>query len=280
MLEFLPSVGSVLSFGTASSVSKRAITALGRHRAIVYAYAALVFLLLAGALFGGVAFSFPPEMLPAYVLQVAIGALGAIAAYKALDYGKASVVAPMAKTYVLLVLVAGMFVLGEELSELQAAGSVLMVGSALVLAFEKEAELKPERWMAYLALSIACRAYYYTFIRDFVSALGPYQATVVLELGIAAAVVAFHVLRGRDISPRPVGKSFPAAANGALIFFGTVLYSFSVGAIGAALTAAISAGSPIVNAAASRILLGERLDAHKYAATLLLALGLALVLIG
>jgi drug/metabolite transporter (DMT)-like permease len=62
-----------------------------------------------------------------------------------------------------------------------------------------------------------------------------------------------------------------------LIFAGSLLYSLSVSLVGAALTAAISAASPIVNAVASYLLLKERLEPHKYAAIALMVAGLAMI---
>jgi len=279
MLEFLPSFASLLSYGSVSPASKKAIGIMGRHRAIVYAYAALILLLLTGVFALGLDFWFPAELLPVYIAQITLGGLGAIAIYKALDHGKASIVAPLAKTYVLLVLATSIIFLGEELSAGQVAGSLLIVASAVVLALGRGGKLRFEGWMVYLGLSVICRTYYYTYIKVFVSALGPYMATFFLELGVAAFVVAFHALRGRDISPPPVAKiGFPATA-GLLIFFGSLLYSVSVGLIGAALTAAISAGAPIVNAVAAYFMLGEKLDMQKYAATIMMVVGLVAILL-
>ena len=107
--------------------------------------------------------------------------------------------------------------------------------------------------------------------------LGAFEATVVLETGVALAVVMSQVIRKKDISP-PADIKY-AATSGGLIFFGSVLYSYSVGAIGAALTSAINAGVPIVNSVASYFLLGEKLDAHKYAAIVLMVLGLIAIFI-
>jgi drug/metabolite transporter (DMT)-like permease len=274
MLEFLPSLGSLLCYGSVSATSKKAINAIGRHKSIVYAYVVLVTLLFLGAIILQIGLQFPFGLLPAYIAQIVLGGLGAISAYKALDYGKSSITSPVARIYVLLVLAMSIIFLGEELSAGQIGGSVLIVVSAFVIALERKGSFKLEKWMIYLGISILCRAYYYTFIKTFVVALGAYEATLILELGVASFVVAFHALRGRDLSPPPLEKiNYPAAA-GALIFFGSLLYSFSVSFIGAALTAAISAGAPMVNAVASYLLLGEKLDAHKYAAIVLLVVGL------
>jgi hypothetical protein len=50
MLDFLPSLGSAVCYGSASPFSKKAIKVMGRHKAIVYAYAALITLLLLGVI--------------------------------------------------------------------------------------------------------------------------------------------------------------------------------------------------------------------------------------
>jgi drug/metabolite transporter (DMT)-like permease len=100
-----------------------------------------------------------------------------------------------------------------------------------------------------------------------------------MEVPIREVDVVFRncKLRKNDISP-PADLKFAATAGG-LIFFASVLYSYSVGAIGAALTSAINAGVPIVNSVASYFLLGEKLDAHKYAAIALMVLGLVAIFI-
>ncbi|MBD3210820.1 EamA family transporter [Candidatus Micrarchaeota archaeon] len=276
MLEFIPSLVSVSSYGTVSALSKRAIFEMGRHKAIVYAYLAMILLLVLGAAAMGIVPAIPENMHLMYLVQVATGGLGAIAAYKALHYGKSSIVSPMSKTYVLLVLATSIIFLGEQLAPGQIAGSVLVLLAALILSM-KGKEIKPEKWMLYLFLSILCRTYYYTFIKNFVTALGPFQTTLVLELGIVLFIAAFHALRKRDLAPPGKRKlAFPAMA-GAMIFTGSLFYSISVGTIGAALTAAISAGSPIINSIASFFLLKEKLDRDKYAAIMILAAGLVLI---
>ncbi len=276
MFEFLPALGSVISYGTVTATSKKAIGKTGRHKAIVYAYIVLIVLLFMGAALLDIDVGFASGLITGYIMQVVIGALGAIAFYKALDYGKASIISPISKTYVLFVLATSIIFLGEELTSLQIAGSMLIVVSAVIIALDRW-KLRLERWMVYLGLSMLCRIYYYTFIKTFVTAWGAYQTALLLETGIALFVIAFHALRGRDISPPAADRlRFPAMA-GALIFIGSVLYSVSVGVIGAALTAAISAGGPIVNSIASYFIVGEKLDAHKYAAIILMVIGLAII---
>jgi len=279
MLDFIPSIVSVLSFGLVGVSSKKSIDIIGRHKAIVYAYIVLVILLGIGAIVLGQTVSFPLEIFPLYAAQVALGALGVIAWYKAIDYGKVSITAAVGKIYVLLVLASSIFFLGEQLSTGQIIGAVLMVGSTLVMAVGKTGKIKLEKWMIYLAIAILCRTYYYTFIKTFVTELGVYPATLLLEFGVAGCVIAFHFLRGRDLSPPKLSDMKYPVIPGVLIFIGTVFYSMSISEVGAALTATVSAGGPIVNAIGSYILLREKLDLQKYAAIVLIVIGLIMIFV-
>jgi transporter family protein len=279
MLEYLASLGSAASYGMVNPFSKKSMQEIGRHRTIVYSYVTMVCLFVIGAFFVMPEFAFPPELILEYVLQVSLGALGAIAAIKALDYGKSSITGPVGKTHVLLVMIMSIVLLGEELSQLQIGGAVLIVAATIVLGMDRHGELKPQKWMFYLGISIVCRAYYYTFIKTFVEALGPYGAAVALEIGIMVFVIGFHALRGRDITPPPAKKAILPAVAGSLVFLGSVFYSISVGTIGAALTAAVGAGAPMVNAIGSYMVLGEKLSMQKYAAIALMIIGLIAIFV-
>ncbi len=279
MLDFIPSIVSVLSYGLVGVSSKKSIDVIGRHKAIVYAYIVLVILLGIGAIILGHTISFPLELFPLFAVQVALGALGVIAWYKAIDFGKVSITAAVGKTYVLLVLASSIFFLGEQLSIGQITGAIIMVGSTVVIAIGKTGKIKLEKWMIYLALAILCRTYYYTFIKTFVTELGIYPATLLLEFGIAGCVIAFHFLRGRDISPPKLSDMKYPVVPGILIFIGTIFYSMSISEIGAALTATVSAGGPIVNAVGSYIILREKLDLQKYLAIVLIVIGLVMIFI-
>lgn len=279
MLEFLASLGSVTCFGTVNAFSKRAIEVMGRHKAIVYSYFTMVLLFIIGSFLVLPVFSFPGSLILEYAVVVSAGAIGVIAAFKALDYGQSSVISPINKTYVLLVLIMSIVFLGEELSIGQIGGSVMIVSSAIVLSLGDGGKLRAERWMAYLGISILCRAYYYTFIKTFVEAMGPYAATVALEFGIVLFVVLFHSIRGRDLSPPPFNKAIFPMVSGSMIFFGSLLYSVSVGMIGAALTAAISAGAPMINAVTSYFILKEKLSFQKYLAIIMMAIGLVAIFV-
>ena len=97
----------MLSYGTLSTTAKKAINDVGRHKAIVCSYAVLVVLAMVAALFLGVRFNLPPELILPFIAQIAIGGLGIIATYKALHHGKASLTAPIAKSHTLIVLMTG-----------------------------------------------------------------------------------------------------------------------------------------------------------------------------
>lgn len=279
MLEFVPAIGTLLSYGSMGAVAKKGIGVVGTHRAIVYSYIVLVALLFAGAALSGIQLSFPIGQELPFAAIVIVGAVGAIAQYKAMSVGKASVIVPVGRLSTVIVLIASITILGETLGILQVAGALMILLAALVIARDEGGRLSLEPWMPYLLLTIACHAFYYTFIKGFVTALGPYQASLFLETGIAAFVIMFHALRGHELSPEKCcrGIIYPVSA-GVLLFLGSVSYSLSVSWIGAGLTSAIYSGTPIVNSVLAYAFLGERLDAAKYAAIALMVLGLLLIL--
>ncbi len=280
MLEFLPATGSLLAYGSMGTVSKKAIASIGRHRAIAYSYIVLVALLFGCALALGLSISLPEALVFAYVIQIAAGALGSISEYKALHLGKASVIVPVSRMASVLVLGASIAFLSETPGVFQIIGALLIVAAALIVARDEGGKLSLMPWMPYLAVSILCRAYYYTSIKGFVLALGPLQASLFLEAGIAAFIITSHILRGKSLSlPKPAIAAAPAAAAGCLLFAGSALYSTSVASIGAGLTSAIYSGTPVVNTVLAYFLLGERLDGQKYAAIALMVLGLAMIFI-
>ncbi len=279
MLEFIPGIASLTSFGLASSISKLAINEIGRYRAIVYNYLTLMALLLAGALVLGVDLSFPEHLAGQYIIQSIMGGGGVIAAFKAIEQGRVAITSAMNKLFVLFVLVGGVVFFSETISGLQAAGALLLIGSGVVLGLENIGKLRLEKGMLYVAIAIPARAYYYTFIKTFVTELGPYAATVFLEAGVASFVILYYLLRRRDLSPPAPALARFAFLNGLAVFLGSLFYSFSVESVGAALTAAISAGGPIINSIASYFLLQEKLDWHKYVAVMMMVIGLLAIVI-
>jgi drug/metabolite transporter (DMT)-like permease len=91
-------------------------------------------------------------MLPEYIVQVSVGGLGAIAYYKALTYGKASILSPISKANVLIILATSIIFLGEELTTFQIAGALLIVISAIIIALDGW-KFRLEKWMLYLGIA-------------------------------------------------------------------------------------------------------------------------------
>jgi drug/metabolite transporter (DMT)-like permease len=242
----------------------------------LYSYVVMVALLWALALAAGISASLPQAMWGAYIVQVAIGAAAVIAFFKAMEQGSSSVMIALSESYVLLVMGAGILLLGESLPGTDILGSLLIIGASAVLGFEGRS-WKLERGAAYMALTVLGWGYYYSSLKIFVASMGFYGATLALESGIFALIAAYYLLRGRDVSPPPPERRPIILLRGGIVFSSALLYALSVSIIGVALTAAIGAGSPVANAMVSRIILKEKLDGYKYAAIAMMAAGLALI---
>ncbi|MEW6036501.1 MAG: DMT family transporter [Candidatus Micrarchaeota archaeon] len=276
MLELLPALGSLLFVGASGAATKLAIAKAGRHKALMYSYVVMVALLWAGAFAAGITVSMPEGMWAAYAIQVVVGAGAVIAFFKAMEHGSSSVMIALSESYVLIVIGAGVLLLGESLPATDILGSLLIIGASALLAFEGR-NWKLEKGAAYMALTVLGWGYYYAFLKVFVSSMGFYEATLALESGIFALIAAYYMLRGRDVTLPPPQCRQVIIMRGGIVFSSALLYALSVSIIGVALTAAIGAGSPVANAVVSRIILKERLDGYKCAAILLMAAGLALI---
>jgi transporter family protein len=276
MFEFLYSLASLFSLGSNTAVSKRAIHSASRYQAIVYMYIVLSILLVIAAVVFGVQFPVPGAILPILIFSIIVGALAIIARYKAIEMGKASIISPLGKTYVILVLLIGILVFGESLSLTNAFASLLILISAGIISFsgKKLTDLSIERGVPFILLSILGWGIYYSLLKPIVAALGPFAATFYLEIGITMFVLGYAIIRKKKTAlPDPASSRF-IVTSGFLVFVGSLAYSFSVEAIGIALTAVIVSCTPAVNLIASRILLGEKLSYAKYGAIALLIVGL------
>jgi drug/metabolite transporter (DMT)-like permease len=275
LADLIPAIGSFLSFGVNCTATKNSMNKVGRHKAIVYGYAVISLILLAGALAFRLNLIIPQRLLPLYLLEIIIGAGAVIAYYKAMDLGRASSTLALSQSYVLLVLLAGVLLLGESLSLPQIAGALIILSAAIAISIPKGGRL--EGGTVFLPITIAGWATYYSLIKVFVDAMGPYSATVVLESGIFVMVSLFYLARGKDLSlPERIGwPSIGVQQVSACL--GAVLYSLSVLSIGAGLTAAIGSGSLIINSVASYFWLKEKMDMRTYLAIAAMVVGLMLI---
>ncbi|MCI0504175.1 DMT family transporter [Candidatus Micrarchaeota archaeon] len=272
-------LASTFCGGIADTLTKTTISHGGRYRAIVYNYLGVILLLAAGAILLGIPIAFPPELLPAYAVQSVVGAASVAAFFKAYESGKASVLAPLSMLYVLVVLFFGYFVFGELLSLQQLGGASLVLLSAFVLAFEDLRSFRLEKGVLYLLLTVVGWGYYFSFIKLFIPLMGAYMATLALESGVAAVVITYYLTKKKGMTLPNRKESSIIAVRSILIFAATLLYTYAVAGIGVSLTSVIVAGTPLVSVPSAHLILGERMSPHKYAAVLLIVLGLALVLV-
>ncbi|MBN1170187.1 EamA family transporter [Candidatus Micrarchaeota archaeon] len=267
-------LGALLLGGSSGAFAKKSVQIIGRKRAIVYFYLVLVSLLFAGAAVFGIEFAVPEQLLADYIALVTIGAVGVIGYFKAMEHGKISVLAPLGKLHVLIVIALSIFIFNEPLTAMQIGGAIIIVLAATVIALNR---VTPEKGANYMLVAILGWGYYFTFLKTFVDAVGPYQTTLIAETGVAAIVIAYYLAKKTDLSVPAWKDNLYSLAQGSAMFFGLILYNFSISTIGAALTASVMAGAPIVTAVLSYFMLGEKLDLHKYAAIILMIIGLIMI---
>ncbi len=277
MMEILPALGALVFFGASSALTKDAVNKAGRYKAIVYGYLLTVGLLWAGALLFGLIPQFPQGFLLQYLAQIAVGTVAVIAFFKAIEHGSSSIIAVLGESYVIIVIAAGVYMFGESIGGLELAGAVLVLAASALVSLGNSRKLTLEPGVAYMAIAVVCWGYYYSLIKVFVSAMGPYGASLVLESGIMLLVLAYYLARGRDLSLPIESSRLSVFLRGLVVFAATICYSFSVQSIGAGLTSAIGAGGPIVTAVMAYFMFGEKLDVRKYAGIVLVVLGLIMI---
>lgn len=275
MTDLIPAIGSTICFGLNGAATKNAIDEAGRHKAIAYGYAIRAAILLAGCVLFRVVPAIPIQLLPVYFLEIAIGAGGVIAFYKAMELGRSGTMLALSQSYALLVLLAGVLFLGENPSPVQIAGSLIILFSAIIIGAARGGRL--ENGTAYLLITVMAWGVYYTAIKVFVDAMGPLGATVALECGIFVLVSMFYIIRGKDLSLPTESGLKSIGVEEIIATSGSLLYSFSVLAIGAGLTAAIGSGALLVNSVASYFWLKEELDARTYLGIAAMVVGLILI---
>ncbi len=274
MLDFFPSLLSLFSYGANTSVVKKAINEAGRYKTISYVYLFIVILVSLLFLISGNLLEIPHSLIPLIFVQVAIGTVAIIVRYKALEIGRASVHAPLLKLNVILVFIIGIFFLGESPSVMSVLGASLVMVSSTIIALEKG---RLEKGVKHLAITIILWGVYFSMLKIFVEAMGALQATLVLEAGIMVMVWAYYLVRDRDLGFPEKGR-LTIMLSGLLATVGAYAYNLSVAAIGVALTGAIVAATPVLNAVFARLILQEKLSKAKYLAIVLSMLGMVLVI--
>lgn len=276
-MEFLPVLIALLAFGSCGVIIKKSIDKIDHGPTLTISYLTVSFFLICGAFLTGMNFTFSIDLLLIYLLEIIIGAVAIIALTKALGSGKASIISPAGKLSNLLVLFAGIIFFNEIISVPQVFGILLIISAIIILLLNNKLEFHYEKWMFYLGIAIISYAFYFTCIKLLIEPLGFYQATLLIEVGIAILVMGYYLFIGKKLFPKSYKNTGYAFLFGLCILVGATSYSLSVSLIGVGLTASIAAGTPIVAAISAFFLLNEKLNFHKYIAIAFVVLGLIVV---
>jgi transporter family protein len=243
-------------------------------------YIFLTLLLFAGALIFGMPFNFPQELLVPYLAQIVIGAIAVITFFKAIEHGQVAILAPLSNLYILLVLFFGITFLGETITQLQVFGMFIILLAGASLAFADMKKRKLEDGVLFLLVTIFGWGYYYSFVKIFVVALGPYMAALYLELGITALITGYYLIRKADLSLPKINQAKGVFVRSFVVYVGTLLNNFSIMLIGVVLSAGVAASQPFFDLIFAYLLLKEKLSPMKYAAVLLMVVGLLILVLG
>lgn len=277
-MNFLYALIALFTSGSSSSIIKKGFEGNSRYKGIFYMYLVTSILLLTTAFATGMDFSLPQTLILPFIIQIIIGAVAIMAYFKGLARTKAAITPAFTKLYAFFVLIGGIIFFNEQLTTLQIIGSLLIIIGAIVIAFKKIEKLRIEPGMFFLFIAVITRAFFYIYIKIFVSTLGALKAAVFTELGVALLVMIYYLYKGVDLSFPKMNQKY-VLSSGFLDFIIGITYNFSVAAIGVSLTAVIVSANPIVAIIASHVILKERLPLVKYLAIIGIVLGLILIVL-
>ncbi len=282
MLQFIYGLGALSGFALQNILFKKVMEKSSPVRAITYRSSIISFLLILSSLFFVSSFAIPQNLYPVLLFEVIIGAAALLMFFTALKRGKAAVIGALAQMFVLVVIIIGVFVFGETLSLLRWMGAGILVLGGFMVAFEKFSlkELKLEKGTIMVMGTILGWGIYYSYIKDVVTGVGPFYASVLLETGIFIAILLYAFIRKEKLGMPRKGMGNCVIGGGIAITIATLGYTFSVEAVGIVLTAMMVAAVPVVNAIFARIFLKEELSKVKYASIVLLMVGLMLIAAG
>ena len=278
MLEFLPALITLLAFGLGDIPNKAGVKYLSPLQALFTRYLTLTIALWILALGLNLIVVPSPETFGLILFNTLVGASSIAFFFKALKVMDASIANPLGRLSVLLTIAFGLAFFGESLSWLQALGALIILGAAIFISLENKGQnwrlLKGSR---YVFLAVLGWGIYFTLLKPIVDSVGPVSTSLFSESMVFIYIALFLLLSKQKVNlafDRPTGIM---VVSGLILLVASLAYSYSVGWIGIALTAAIYTGTPIINAVFSRIILKEKIPAYKYLAIFALVIGLVLL---
>ncbi len=279
MLGFLFAVVSLLGFGGSAVFLKKPVQRLGVFPAILTNYLFTSILTFASVLvFGSLALP-SPEIALLLLATVFVGTIAIVAFFKAVEDGELSIVAPVAKTSVIVTVAVSMAFFGEVLTAVQAAGMAVVIAAAIAVGTEGQGIKRLERGISYSIMTAVGWGLFFAMLKPLVAEMGPFNAAFYTEAGIFALLVAFVVATKQKILfNADAAKGIFVRA--VLLTVAAVTYNFAISLIGVAISATFIAASPAVIAILSKLYLKEEIQAYKYVGIAGIVVGLAMLALG
>jgi drug/metabolite transporter (DMT)-like permease len=221
-------------------------------------------------------------LIPNSVLVV----LAYLSLYRALELGPLAILSPMLASYALIPIVLSVVVLGESLTALQVAGTVVTILGAMLTSTDLRAvRAGTHRMPEGLPWGVAAAVLF--GVATFTIGWASQQASAIPVLWLARTVAATILLVGAAGLLVARGRVFagPVAASavtiplllGAVDVLGTLAYSYGAETGLVSLVSAVSAIYPVIPVLGGVRLFGERPAPSQYAGIALVVLGLGLL---
>jgi drug/metabolite transporter (DMT)-like permease len=210
---------------------------------------------------------------------------GAAFGYKAVATEQLSNAVALQEVYPPILVIFGVLVLGERLTGLEAAGTlVIFLGAFFVITNE---ELKINRRLIPALAATICWAFYWIVLTYSINGSGTFALPVMISRVAATAFLVIIVLRDRKNSLKKIGDLLGRVSKRHLLYLflgigvlaglsdgvGDTLFAYTFGSGAVAIGSALSALTPIVITVASYFIYREKL-------TRLQLVGVAVMVIG
>lgn len=203
--------------------------------------------------------------------------------YKAFSVGKVSLVVPVSKSYLLIVIIVSSTVLGDAISLWKYVGIAGIISAIILISHGRDRSgdttTRPA-WMRYVFVTIISWGVFFSFIGIAARSLGWLQTGFLIEFTIFLCA-GVHYLISRE--PKKTTKIKKAVPHIFLILCGV---SWALGTLGftygaqygdVAIVTTLSASTPVVSVLLSRLIYWERLTKIQYFAVLLIVASVVII---
>lgn len=273
---------SMLGYGLANAISKIPAQNIGIRKTIFFRNVFVSMILLIISLFYLKEINFSLKyILIAFAISF-LGYVPLISFYKALKSGKVGIVAPIANSSAIYIILFSIVFFKETLTQSQLFSILLVLFGTILISinfndFKNSYLFQASSGIPFALIASFLWGLVYFLFKIPVNVLGPILTSFIIEFGIA-------ILCGMHLKLSKSDFKIPDKKNLTYIFFiavfiaaGTLFYNLGISTYEVSIVAALAFASPLVTVIYSKFAYKEKLSLLQYLAVLLILAGVVLI---